>query len=80
MNVEVRLYATLAEHVRRACIGEPIDLAIPDESSIGDLIEALNIPPDEVHLVIVDGRMVHDRTNHLADGSRVAFFPPVGGG
>jgi molybdopterin converting factor small subunit len=80
VNVEVRLYATLAEHVREASIGEPIDLEISDESSIADLIEGLNIPPGEVHLVIVDGRMVHDRTSRLADGSRVALFPPVGGG
>jgi molybdopterin converting factor small subunit len=80
VRVEVRLYATLADHVAEARAAVPFEADLPDAATVGELIDRLRLPPEEVRLVIIDGRVVHRRENHLTDGSRVAFFPPVGGG
>jgi len=80
VRVEVRLYATLADHVSEAQAAIPFAVELPNGASTSDLIDRLRLPADEIHLVIIDGLVVHDRTTQLADGSRVALFPPVGGG
>jgi molybdopterin converting factor small subunit len=80
VRVEVRLYATLAAHVARATAAAPLDVEIAAGSPLAYLIDHLGLPAQDVHLVVVDGRMVHDRSVRLTEGSRVALFPPVGGG
>ena len=80
MRVEVRLYATLADDHPDLRAGEPIDLELRGEASLPDLLRKLGIKPRAVHLVIIDGRVVHDHGCALSDGNRVALFPPVGGG
>jgi len=79
MNVEVRLYAGLrAESVRSS--GDVFTVPLAEGATISDLFSHLGIRPDLVHLAIVNGRILHDRAASLADGDRVALFPPVGGG
>jgi molybdopterin converting factor small subunit len=80
VRVEVRLYATLADHVAEAQAAVPFAVKLPGGAIVDDLIEQLRLPPDEIHLAVVDGRVVHDRAARLADGSRIALFPPIGGG
>jgi len=80
MQVEVRLFATLAEGVRGVKVSEPFDVELPDSATVGALIEQLGIDPGDVHLVMIDGRVVHDRNRPLAGALRVGLFPPVGGG
>ena len=79
MNVEVRLYAGL--HTESACSsGDVFTVPLAEGATISDLFSHLGIRPDLVHLAIVNGRILHDRAASLADGDRVALFPPVGGG
>jgi sulfur carrier protein ThiS len=87
VRVEVRLYATFARYApggrsagepRHA--GDPFDVDLGDSRSLHDLIRVLGIPENEVHLVIVNGRIVHDGSQPLQEDDRVALFPPVGGG
>ena len=79
MNVEVRLYAGLhTESVRSS--GDVFTVPLAEGATISDLFSHLGIRPDLVHLAIVNGRILHDRAARLADGDRVALFPPVGGG
>jgi len=80
MRVEVRLFATLADYVDRARAAEAFEVEIPDGSTVADLIDALGLPPGEIHLTVVDGRPVNDQAARLAAGGRVSLFPPVGGG
>lgn len=80
MRVEVRLYATLADDHPDLRAGEPIDLELRGETSLPDLLRRLAIEPRSVHLVIINGRVIHDHACRLSDGDRVALFPPVGGG
>ena len=79
MNVEVRLYAGLhTESVRSS--GDVFSVPLAEGATLSDLFSHLGIQPDLVHLAIVNGQILHDRAARLADGDRVALFPPVGGG
>ena len=80
MKVEVRLYATLVDGQPGLRAGDPALLEFRDGASFSDLLRRLGIDPRAVHLVIINGRLVHDRTVDLSDGDRVGLFPPVGGG
>ena len=80
MRVEVRLYATFAKFGPSQRAGEPLDVELEDSASLTNLIHKLAIPEGDVHLVIVNGRILHDHTQGLQNDDRVALFPPVGGG
>ncbi len=80
MHVEVRRYATLACPQSGTLPGEPEDVTLEDGATVARLLVQLNLPQEAVHLVIVDGRVRHDRGERLSSGARVALFPPVGGG
>jgi len=49
-------------------------------ASLADLINKLEIPEKDVHLAIVNGRIIHDRSLRLSEADRIGLFPPVGGG
>ncbi|MFC2082460.1 MoaD/ThiS family protein [Candidatus Bipolaricaulota bacterium] len=80
MRVEVRLYAIFSKYAPTQRAGDRFDVDVADSASLSDLIERLQIPEAEVHLAIVNGLVVHDRTRILQDNDRVGLFPPVGGG
>ncbi len=79
MNVEVRLFATLADHAGVRA-GSVMSVKLPDGSTLDTLLETVGIPKSRIHLAIVDGHVIHDRSVPLRDGSRIGLFPPVGGG
>jgi molybdopterin synthase sulfur carrier subunit len=79
MNVEVRLYAGLCDAPGRPA-GAVFSVPLAEGATLVDLFSRLGIQQDLVHLAIVNGRILHDRAVRLADGDRVALFPPVGGG
>ena len=80
MRIEVRLYATFARFGPTQRAGDPFDVKLEDSASLMDLIHKLEIPEEDVHLTIVNGRIIHDRSQALGDGDRVGLFPPIGGG
>ena len=72
--IEVRVFATL--RVGR----EKIMMMNPEEvSCAGDIIRKLEIPPEEVSILLING--FHKKPEDpVKDGDIVALFPPVGGG
>ena len=80
MRVEVRLYATLSDKYSDRKAGEPIDLQLEDGTRLSDLLARLKIPPQAVHLALVNGRAIHNYATPLTENDRVGLFPPVGGG
>lgn len=79
MRVEINLYATLARYLpaQDKNAGGAIDIS--DGATVGDVLQHLNVPAEQVKLIFVDG--VHGgRETILRDGSRLGVFPPVGGG
>lgn len=80
ITVEVRLYATLRRYRPEAKPGEAFAVDLAEGSTVGEVVDReLGIPPREVKVILVNG--VSRKPDHLlADGDRVAIFPPVGGG
>ncbi len=77
--VEVRLYASLQEHVTGYEGGKPLSLSLIEGSDVSDVLKRLNIPPETTKLIVINGRQSSVETA-LADGDRLALFPPVAGG
>jgi len=80
VRIEVRLYATFAKFGPTQRAGNPLDVKLEDSASLMDLIHKLEIPEEDVHLSIVNGRIIHDSMQTLQNGDRVGLFPPIGGG
>ena len=72
--IEVRLFATLREGR-----GKVQMLPAEDYACAGDIIRHLDIPVEEVAILLING--FHKKQQDLVkDGDVVALFPPVGGG
>ena len=88
MNVTVRLYANLPQHVRKSILneqsngiraGDPIEIALPSGSTLGDLVATLSLPEDLVKITFVNG-VVRNLDHQLQPGDQVGMFPPIAGG
>ncbi|MDD4903261.1 MAG: MoaD/ThiS family protein [Candidatus Bipolaricaulis sp.] len=80
MSIEVRLHGTLAATRPGLRAGDPFPVELSGDATVADLVAALTLAPEDAHLVIVNGRILHDRAAVLAEGDRVGLFPPTGGG
>jgi sulfur carrier protein ThiS len=83
MQIELALFASLTAHLPASAEAgsggshsRTIDL--PDGTTVGQVISSLGLP-DEPRIVFVNGRHAADE-HELAEGARIAIFPPVGGG
>ena len=79
MLVVVKLFATLARYYNGSIPGVPFTLEIPENITISDLVEKLNLPRDEVKLFFVNGRL-QPVSYQLKNNDEVGIFPPIGGG
>ena len=79
MKVEVNLYATLARYLPNKVRQGSHMMELSDGTTVGELLQQLQIPPEEAKLAFVNG--VHAGVDVvLREGNRVGIFPPVGGG
>ena len=72
--IEVRLFATLRQGREKI-----IMLESETVSTVGDILRKLDIPAEEVSILLVNDNNKKTETP-LQDGDIVALFPPVGGG
>ena len=74
MKVKIKLFATL-----RKFGPEEQEVDLPENATIGDAINLLNLPKEIPLLKIVNGE--HRPPKHrLKDGDELALFPPIAGG
>ena len=74
MKVKIKLFATL-----RKFGPEEQEVDLPENATIGDAINLLNLPKEIPLLKIVNGE--HRPPKHrLKDGDDLALFPPIAGG
>jgi len=79
ISIQVKLFATLRRQYPDLGIGEAMSVAVPDEATIADLVERLNLPDGQVKVVFVNGT-IRQKDHGLSEGDEVGIFPPVGGG
>lgn len=79
ITVEVRLYAGLMKYHPGLGIGEPLVITLDDKAKLGNLLDELMLPKEEVVIAMVDGKS-EEQSYLLQDGDRVGLFPFIGGG
>lgn len=84
MKITFKLFATLTDYLppdaRRSNV---MELDVPGDASISQIIEPFGLPPKLVHLVLVNGTFVEpdDRLRRtLKEGDVLAIWPPIAGG
>ncbi len=88
MKIYVKLFANLvrrvsedvtAKHSKKLSAGTPLEIELPENSSITDLLSYLALRREEVITVFVGGR-AREFDYMLTPGDQVGIFPPLGGG
>ena len=79
ITAHVKLFATLRRHYPDLGLGEAMAVELPDGATLGDVVEQLRLPKNQVKVVFVNG-IGRGKDHPLADGDEVGIFPPVGGG
>ena len=79
IQVEVVLYATLAEYVPGSKPGVPSVMELEEGKTVQELLEMLGVPGNDAKLIFING-VIKDPDCVLGDRDRVGIFPPVAGG
>jgi len=74
-HIQIKLFATL----QRFMPASAENYAIKTGTTIGTLLQQLDIPEDKAKLIFIDG-LKAELTTVLIGGERIGIFPPVGGG
>ncbi|MDP6776818.1 MAG: MoaD/ThiS family protein [Candidatus Latescibacteria bacterium] len=79
MQIQVRLFATLARHLPAGSDGRTASVCVPEGTKIAQVLDRLGVPPKLAKLTFVDS--VHrDPDFVLSEGNTVSVFPPIAGG
>ena len=79
MEVEVHLFANLADYAPRGPHRGAARVELPEAATLQDLLGYLRIPDELPRLLLVNGRDV-EPTARLRPGDVVAVLPPLVGG
>lgn len=74
MKITIKLFASLRQG--RFKVREEI---CPDNTTVGDMVARLAIPPGDLGIVFVNGKGA-EITAQLQEGDVLSLFPLVGGG
>lgn len=79
MNIEVRLFANLAELLPPGSKNKRAKIDVPEGITIQDLLERLKIPSDITNVIMVNGSH-RSKDTKLNEGDVVSIIPPITGG
>jgi sulfur carrier protein ThiS len=88
VQITFKLFANLSEYLPREHDGgrrvdHEIEVDVSEAAAVQDVLDRFHLPPELVHLVLVNGRYVApaQRSSHrLKEGDALAVWPPVAGG
>jgi sulfur carrier protein ThiS len=79
MNISVHLH-TILQHQTPEGLVRQLDLSVPAQSNISDLLTQLEIDfPLDSLLLVVNGRLVEE-DHVLQEGDKINFMPAISGG
>jgi len=79
MDIEVRLFATLARYLPLGSDARRAQLTVPEGATAGQILDELGVPREDTKLIFIDS--VHaDLETALESGSVLSVFPPIAGG
>jgi len=83
MKVTVKLFALLAQYLPPHAKENQAELEVEEGASPGVIIDRLNMPRANCHLVLINGNYVPPSQLEqvaLKEGDALAIWPPVAGG
>jgi sulfur carrier protein ThiS len=84
MKITFKLYASLTEYLPPAArTSNRVELDVPPDATIAQIIEPYGMPIKLVHLVLVNGVFVPPEqraTRTFVEGDVLAIWPPIAGG
>lgn len=82
MKMYLELYASLMPLLPPGNSRFRREIKIADNAVVQDIIDQYNIPKEQAHIVLVNGKFVcNERDQHkLVSGDVLSIWPPVAGG
>ena len=75
-EIEIRFFMFLAELCKERGWTSPMQLELGEEISGTQLLERLEISPERVEVLLVNGKAVWPAIARIQPGDRVALLPP----
>ena len=80
MQIKIKLMGALRTKLRARFQVNTATLDLETGATVATALEKLGLSTGQVHLVMVNGEMDHDKTRTLKEGDELTLFPPVAGG
>ena len=83
MKLVFKLFASLGEYLPADASDNATTLEIDEGDTVFNVIARFNIPPDRIHLVLLNGVYLHPEERNapkFSQGDTLAIWPPVAGG
>jgi sulfur carrier protein ThiS len=79
LKLTVKLYGTLSRSFGEYDHLSGLEVILPEESSIYDLLVYLNLSPERLGMISMDGRLLNKKSQ-LKDRALIKIFQPIAGG
>jgi len=79
LRLTVKLYGTLSRSFDAYDHSSGLEVILPDEASIHDLLDYLNLSPERLGMICMDGSLLNKKSR-LKDGAQIDIFHPIAGG
>lgn len=79
LRLTVKLYGTLSRSFDDYDHLSGLEVDIPEEASIHDLLDYLNLSSERLGMIYMDG-MLLNKKSRLKDGAQIKIFQPISGG
>ena len=79
LRLNVKLYGTLSRSFDEYDHLSGLEVNIPDEASIHDILTFLNLSSVRLGMIYMDGRCLN-KNSRLKDGAQIKIFQPIAGG
>jgi molybdopterin synthase sulfur carrier subunit len=84
MKITFKLFATLTDYLPvQSRYSNVVELDVEPHATISQIIEPFGMPPNLVHLVLVNGKYIAPvlrPSQTLVEGDVLAIWPPIAGG
>ena len=79
MKINVKLIATYQKLLPVGTNGNTIELEIPRETTVSQVLSRFGVPLDDTSVIVLNGLTV-DLTTHVSEGDIVSAFSAIAGG
>ena len=79
LRLTIKLYGTLSRSFDEYDHLSSLEVNIPGEASINDLLDYLNLSFERLGMIYMDGKLLNKKSR-LKDGAQIKIFQPISGG